>query len=77
MLSKYLQSMGNDLQPPAQPVQFAGVDAMSQEGNDAFQILYQSGIFKGTSGLRMEPEGSTTRAQFVVLMHRLSVFAQG
>jgi len=77
MLSKYLQSMGKNVETPVQPVQFADADAMSQEGNDAFQVLYQSGIFKGTGGLRMEPESSTTRAQFVALLHRLSVFAQG
>ena len=49
---------------------------MTQEENDAFQVLYQFGIFKGVGNYYMDPQGSTTRAQLAVLLHRLSVFVE-
>lgn len=71
MLVKYLQSMGKDTTPPAQPAAFADAADMTQEGNDAFQVLYQQSIFKGVGGLNMNAAGSTTRAHFVALIHRI------
>lgn len=71
MLVKYLRSMGKDTTPPAQPAVFADAEDMTQEGNDAFQVLYQQSIFKGVGGLNMNAAGSTTRAHFVALIHRI------
>lgn len=76
MLVKYLESRGIDCALPEQPVAFADADLMTQEENDAFQVLYQFGIFKGTGNYFMDPQGSTTRAQLAVLLHRLSVFTE-
>ena len=55
---------------------FADASLMTQEENDAFQVLYQFGIFKGVGNYYMDPQGSTTRAQLAVLLHRLSVFVE-
>lgn len=62
MLTKYLASMGKDTATPAQPVTFEDSAEMSEEGANAFQVLYKYGIFRGTGGMKMEPAGSTTRA---------------
>ncbi|MDE7243920.1 MAG: leucine-rich repeat protein, partial [Oscillospiraceae bacterium] len=72
MLVKYLRSMGKDTTPPAQSAVFADADMMSQDGNNAFQVLYHYNIFRGVGEGRMDPAGSTTRAQFAALAHRLS-----
>lgn len=71
MLVRYLRSMGKDTTLPAQPAVFADAEDMTQEGNDAFQVLYQQSIFKGIGGLNMNAAGSTTRAHFVALIHRI------
>ena len=71
MLVRYLRSMGKDTTPPAQPAAFADADDMTQEGNNAFQVLYQQSVFKGVGGLNMNAAGSTTRAHFVALIHRI------
>lgn len=75
MLVKYLTSMGKDTTPPVQPVAFADLADMTREGVEAFQVLYQHGIFKGVGGLRMNPTGSTTRAHFAALIHRIHEMA--
>lgn len=75
MLSKYLQSRGKDTTVPAQRVEFSDTALMSQDGADAFQVLYQYGIFKGVGGGQMDPAGTTTRAQFSALVHRISDLA--
>ncbi len=72
LLSQYLASMGEDVSAPANPVTFADAGAMSAQGKAAFQLLYQKGIFKGTGDLRMDPKGTTTRAQFVALVYRIN-----
>lgn len=74
MLVKYLEHKGIDCSLPENPVAFADADMMTQEEQDAFQVLYSLGIFKGTGNYYMDPTGSTTRAQLAVLLHRLSVF---
>lgn len=76
MLVKYLESKGIDCTLPEAPVTFADAELMTQEENDAFQVLYQFGIFKGIGNYYMDPQGSTTRAQLAVLLHRLSVFVE-
>ena len=76
MLVKYLQHSGIDCTLPEEPVAFADASLMTQEENDAFQVLYQFGIFKGVGNYYMDPQGSTTRAQLAVLLHRLSVFVE-
>lgn len=74
MLQKYLMHLDIDCTLPATPVAFADAAEMTREENDAFQVLYQFGIFKGVGNYKMDVSGSTTRAQFAVLLHRLSVF---
>lgn len=76
MLVKYLESKGVDCTLPETPVAFADADLMTKEENDAFQVLYRFGIFKGIGDYYMDPQGSTTRAQLAVLLHRLSVFTE-
>ena len=76
MLVKYLRHSGIDCTLPEEPVGFADASLMTQEENDAFQVLYQFGIFKGVGSYYMDPQGSTTRAQLAVLLHRLSVFVE-
>lgn len=71
MLVKYLTSLGIDTSVP-EAVAFVDAGLMSQEANDAFQVLYRDGIFKGVSNLRMEPRGITTRGQFSALIHRMN-----
>ena len=76
MLVKYLASLGIDTSIP-EPVVFADADLMSQEVNDAFQVLYHYGIFRGIGNYYMDPLGITTRGQFAALIHRMStVIAQ-
>lgn len=76
MLVKYLRSLGFDTSVPEVPLVFADADLMSAEENDAFQVLYRYGIFKGIGDMYMDPAGVTTRAQFVALLHRISVFIE-
>ena len=76
ILHKYLQHNGVDCTLPEVLVTFADADLMTAEENEAFQVLYQFGIFKGVGGYCMDAEGPTTRAQLAVLLHRLSVFAE-
>ena len=70
MLVKYLASLGIDTTVP-EPVTFADADLMTQEVNDAFQVLYHYGIFFGIGNLYMDPLGVTTRGQFAALIHRM------
>lgn len=77
MLAKYLGSMGTDTTPPAQPIAFRDSAEMSREAVEAFQVLYQYKIFKGKGGKRMDPSGSTTRAQLAALIHRVYDTAVG
>lgn len=76
MLLKYLKYMKVDCSLLGSPVEFTDAALMTQEQNDAFQVLYQFGIFKGVGNQTMDVSGSTTRAQFAALLHRLSVFAE-
>lgn len=71
MLVKYLVSLGIDISV-VEPETFADANLMSQEVNEAFQVLYQFGIFKGVGSLYMDPLGTTTRGQFAALIHRMS-----
>jgi|GEM_PF-2627656 len=71
-LVKFLRSLGKDTTAPAQPTTFADTADMSEQGKEAFQILYKMGVFKGVGANRMDPNGTTTRAQFAALLHRLS-----
>jgi len=71
-LVKFLRSLGKDTTAPAQPTTFADAADMSEQGKEAFQILYKMGVFKGVGNNRMDPNGTTTRAQFAALLHRLS-----
>lgn len=74
MLVKYLKYLGFDCALPSKPVAFTDATQMTEEENAAFQVLYQYGIFKGTGNYTMDVSGPTTRAQFAVLIHQLSVF---
>lgn len=76
VLVKYLRSKGIDCTLTGEPVAFTDAAMMTQEENDAFQILYQFGIFKGIGNYTMNVAGATTRAQMAVLAHRLSVFME-
>lgn len=71
MLVKYLTSLGIDT-TVSMPVAFADASLMSKEANDAFQVLYQYGIFKGVGNMYMDPLGVTTRGQFSALIHRMN-----
>ena len=74
ILCNYLKYAGVKVTVPAQPVEFADADQMTAEENEAFQILYQYGIFNGVGNHRMDVKGSASRAQLAALLHRLSVF---
>ena len=76
LLVNYLRSVGADTAPPAEPAVFADGAQMSEAGNAAFQVLYQKGIFKGTGGMQMNPAGTTKRAHFVALVHRIDQAAE-
>ena len=76
MLLKYLKHLDVDCTLLGSPVAFTDASLMTQEQNDAFQVLYQFGIFKGVGNQTMDVSGFTTRAQFAALLHRLSVFAE-
>lgn len=76
ILYKYLKHLNVNCDAPETPVAFTDADDMSQEMNDAFQVLYQYGIFKGIGNYTMDAQGATTRAQLAVLLHRLSVFVE-
>ena len=76
MLVKYLKHAGIDCTLTGEPVVFTDADQMTAEENEAFQVLYQFGIFKGIGNYTMDVSGATTRAQLAVLMHRVSVFVE-
>lgn len=75
MLVKYLASLGIDTSVP-ELVAFTDAGLMSQEANDAFQVLYHYGIFKGVGNLCMDPLGITTRGQFSALIHRMNALIE-
>ena len=74
MLVKYLRSTGILYAQSSRPVHFADAASMTQEENEAFQILYRLGIFKGTGNYTMNTKGYTTRGHLAAVLHRLSVF---
>lgn len=76
MLVKYLESLGIDVSVPENPVKFADADQMNQEANDAFQVLYHYGIFRGFGNNMMGPNETTSRAQFAALIHRMSTLIE-
>ncbi len=73
MLVKYMASMGVDT-TVGSATAFADANQMTEAGQNAFQVLYQYGIFLGVGDGKMDPTGSTTRAQFAALVHRVSNF---
>lgn len=75
ILANYLKYAGIRYSQPPNPVLFADADQMTREENQAFQILYRLGIFKGTGNYHMNPKGYTTRAHLVALLHRLSIYS--
>lgn len=76
MLVKFLRSMGVDVNIGSTDITFEDANLMTADGQEAFQILYHYGIFRGVGGYRMDPQSFTTRAQFAALMHRISVFIE-
>lgn len=72
MLLRYLQYRGVDCALPYERIPFTDAALMTQEENDAFQVLYQFGIFKGIGNYTMDVNGTTTRAQFAALIHRMN-----
>lgn len=72
MLVKYLTSLGVDTSLPQTLVSFADGGQMTQEENHAFQVLYHYGIFRGIGGYYMNAAGTTSRAEFSALIHRMS-----
>ena len=76
MLVKYLESLGIDVSVPENPVIFADADQMSQEANNAFQVLYHYGIFRGFGNNMMGTNETTSRAQFAALIHRMSTLIE-
>ena len=75
ILANYLEYAGIRYSQPSNPVLFADAGQMTREENQAFQILYRLGIFKGTGNYYMNPKGYTTRAHLVALLHRLSIYS--
>lgn len=72
ILVKYLEKMGVTLPAITEPVIFADVTQMTEEEQQAFQILYKLGVFKGKDkNLTMDTQGSTTRAELAALLHRI------
>lgn len=71
MLVNYMQHLGMNLKAPAQPIAFSDADQMTAKQNDAFQILYSCGVFKGMGNREMAPARQTTRAQFAALVNRI------
>ena len=76
MLVNYLKAADVNCSIPSNSAVFADANQMSQEEQEAFQILYNKGIFQGVSGgtLRMNPKGSLNRAPLAALLHRLSAW---
>ena len=70
-LVKYLKQAGVDCKLKEKIV-FADADEMSEETLEAFQILYQLGVFAGVGDNCMEPDGATTRAQLAVVLRRVA-----
>ena len=68
--------MGVDVNIGSTDITFEDANLMTADGQEAFQILYHYGIFRGVGGYRMDPQSFTTRAQFAALMHRISVFIE-
>lgn len=75
MLVKYLNYIKVNTKMPNKLAEFADADLMTQAQNDAFQVLYSKGIFKGVGDLRMDPVGSTSRCEFAALVNRLNGLA--
>ena len=76
MLKNYLSYRGISVTLPQTPITFADSDQMSQEEREAFQILYQAGIFRGDSKNNMEPRLIATRLDLALLLHRLNTLLE-
>ena len=76
MLKNYLSYRGISVTLPQTPITFADSDQMSQEEREAFQILYQAGIFRGDSKNNMEPRVIATRLDLALLLHRLNTLLE-
>ena len=74
LLYKYFKYIGIDCRQPDPTVEFADADLMTPEQNEAYQVLYKYGIFKGVGNNRMDVYGNTSRAQLAALMHRVKEF---
>ena len=74
LLYKYFKYIGIDCSQPETPVEFADAGQMTPQENDAFQVLYKYGIFKGVGNNTMDVRSSTSRAQLAALMHRVKNF---
>ncbi len=74
LLYKYFKYIGIDCSQPDPTVEFADADQMTPEQNEAYQVLYNYGIFKGVGNNRMDVYSNTSRAQLAALMHRLKLF---
>lgn len=72
ILVKYLETMNVTMPVIVEPAIFADAAQMTEEEQQAFQILYQLGIFRGKDkDLTMDAQGSTTRAELATLLHRI------
>ncbi len=74
LLYKYFKYIGIDCTQPDPQVEFTDADQMTPQENEAFQVLYKYGIFKGVGDNRMDVRGNTSRAQLAALMHRIKEF---
>ena len=53
---------------------FSDAAQMTAAEKDAFQTLHYAGIFRGNGKNDMQPDASTTRAQFAALIQRVSEY---
>lgn len=72
LLVKFLKSLGIECEMPEHQTAFVDIDQMTAEENEAFQILFSVGIFKGCGNLDMNPSGTTSRAEYATLLHRIA-----
>lgn len=72
LLVNFFEQVGVDVPEVKNPVAFNDADQMSAEEQDAFQKLYQMGIFKGVGNNKMNPKGNTTRAELAALLQRVN-----
>ena len=71
IMYRYARYRGNTDVPAGELTGFADADSVSSWAKDAMSWSFGKGILKGMGDGKIEPQGTTTRAQAAAFFHRL------